>query len=540
MTGTKTGQQTGGSESEIPVLLPALRGVPLMLNSLYVSQHGIAGWLVLLCVMLPLGCNDSESELETEPKPETVSEAKTDRTLDVSYFHNTVRSGSLNGVLSFLNSGIDVNASGPEGINALMIAIESKDVDKMELLMEYGADPEQTDNVNWTALRHAVETNFTDGVRFLLKRGVSRGHHPKYPLKIFQLDPESIDLNDPKLQKELKQITGIHLMNEESLKAFVVSAGNSLIEPLNELGDNPFARPILTSKSNIEIQKLFMEAGEDLVILPNDKKRAIVGLNDTTSFQSSAEDYQKYCSPRFGTKNPEIMNNPFWRDMIRIGCDDVTAREHFNKNDLLDEPAMVWCFNRSNSSLIQLKDGRLVQIGGEHEYSESQDSFVYNDVVVHDGKGEFQIYGYPKDVFVPLDFRTAVLVDNCIYIIGGEKNQNEEKPTKFHVYRLNIKTWNIEAIQTMGELPFHPAEFTAIYKRPHNVLYVLVLKMRPWKFFEKRSGRILGMLPFHVDQEEFELDLSTFQWRKLDNVVPTKIKVKFDEIEEIRESLREE
>jgi ankyrin repeat protein len=48
-------------------------------------------------------------------------------------------------------------------MTALMLAVESKDLDKAKLLIQHGADPELADDFNATSLRHAVEADFADG-----------------------------------------------------------------------------------------------------------------------------------------------------------------------------------------------------------------------------------------------------------------------------------------------------------------------------------------------------------------------------------------
>src|SRR5207253_4004449 len=143
------------------------------------------------------------------------------------------------------------------------------------------------------------------------------------------------------------------------------------------------------------------------------------------------------------------MDFPFWRDMIRTGCNAFAARQHFHDDHPFTQPVAqsgpIWCYERFGSSLTQLKDGRFVQIGGEHEDYYDPDFFIYNDVVIHDGQGDFQIYGYPREVFPPTDFHTATLCGNSIYVIGclGYPEQRQQGFTP--VYRLTLESWQIEA-----------------------------------------------------------------------------------------------
>jgi hypothetical protein len=104
--------------------------------------------------------------------------------------------------------------------------------------------------------------------------------------------------------------------------------------------------------------------------------------------------------------------------MVRTGVHAYAARTQFNDQDPFTNPGAVWCFDRFGSSLTPMDGGRYVQIDGEHEDFYDSDFYIYNDVVVHDGKGDLQIYGYPREVFPPTDFHTATLCGDCIFIIG--------------------------------------------------------------------------------------------------------------------------
>src|SRR4051812_14266322 len=102
---------------------------------------------------------------------------------ETARFHRILTDGNLEELRAALQKGADVNAPGHVGMTALMLALASNDLAKTKLLIQHGADPELTDDFNDTALRHAVNANFVDGVRFMLSLGVDRGYHPQYPLK---------------------------------------------------------------------------------------------------------------------------------------------------------------------------------------------------------------------------------------------------------------------------------------------------------------------------------------------------------------------
>jgi hypothetical protein len=78
-------------------------------------------------------------------------------------------------------------------------------------------------------------------------------------------------------------------------------------------------------------------------------------------------------------------------------------------------------------------------------------SRFYNDVVVYDGQGNFQIYGYPTTVFPPTNFHTATWVAGWIYIIGNLGYLGDRTIGETPVYRLNCSTFAIEKVTTCGE-----------------------------------------------------------------------------------------
>lgn len=410
-------------------------------------------------------------------------------------FHEIVQRGSLAELQTALANGAAVNAPGHLGMTALMVAIRARDLEKMKLLIQQGADPEQADTVNHTALRWAVHADFAAGVSYLLSLGVDRGYHPKYPLKKMG---SGFALPEVKVPAELKDFVS-EADWKESLQGLESLARESL--------EHPGVEPMIGDVQSVEVLKLFLEAGDDLSLAPNEIKRAHAGLGQGGKFKSSLKDYRKHKSPRFGTRNPERMDNPFWRDMVRLGGNAYSARRHFQDTTAFSKPGAVWCFDRSGSSLTPLPDGRFVQIGGEHEDFYDPDFHIYNDVVIHDGRGDFQIYGYPRKVFPPTDSHTATLAGDWIYIIGCVGHPKQRRLGHTPVYRLQLDTWAIEAVEASGDTPSWLHEHRARYVPERHVIRV--------------EGGSVGVLDADGDLEplpnphRFELDLSSFQWRKL-------------------------
>jgi hypothetical protein len=148
------------------------------------------------------------------------------------------------------------------------------------------------------------------------------------------------------------------------------------------------------------------------------------------------------------------MDFPFWRAMVRCGWYGHQAAKHFG-DESYDHGAPVWCHDRYGMSLTPLPDGRWIQIAGEHEDHYDPDFCIYNDVILYDGKGGFEILGYPEEVFPPTDFHSATLVGEWIYIIGNLSYPETREAFGYEtpVFRFHTGSGKIERVATSGESP---------------------------------------------------------------------------------------
>jgi hypothetical protein len=453
------------------------------------APRNIGRGIVVSVVAVLSGCGGQT------PRTQSMSHPRSDGSPATARFHHIVEKGTLEDLQAALEKGIDVDAPGRTGQTALMVAIAAKDLEKMKLLIRYGADPELADQLNGTALRHAVQWDFAAGVRYLLDLGVDRGFHPKYPLKTINYDYQ---LPEPTVPDELKEI-----MSGPEWKEAMEETRRSI----TDLGRNPTVEPMIADVQSVEVLKQFLDVGDELDLAPTDVKRRYMGLGNGGDFRSTPDDYKQNKSPRYGMVNPERMDNPFWRDMIALGVDAYAAREKFNDTDVFRTPGAVWCFSRFGASVTELDDGRFVQIGGEHEDFYDPDFCIYNDVVVHDGTGNFEVYGYPKVVFPPTDFHTATLVGDWIYIIGclGYPDQRDER--RIPVYRLKLKTWEIERVNSSGDIPGWLHRHRSKYDPKNNAIHVEGGTLQITTGEEN-----VDLVP---NKSHFTFDVSSGTWRRL-------------------------
>jgi hypothetical protein len=149
-----------------------------------------------------------------------------------------------------------------------------------------------------------------------------------------------------------------------------------------------------------------------------------------------------------------------------------------------------------------------VQIGGEHEDYYDADLFIYNDVVLHYGRGGFEIYEYPREVFAPTDFHTATLGADGIYIVGSLGYPEQRRAGETPLYRLKLDSWEIEPVNTKGERPGWIRGHKARYDPARNAI-----RVAGGEIHVAAEGGKLKVVP---NQERFELDISRLNWRRME------------------------
>lgn len=221
-------------------------------------------------------------------------------------------------------------------------------------------------------------------------------------------------------------------------------------------------------------------------------------MADTVSYET----FQRQKYPKFGHENPEPMNFEFWKYMIEMGYSAWEAREQFGCTNRLRE-GPIWSFERNGMSKTQLSDGRTIYIGGEHEDHYDPDFCIYNDVIVQHRDGEFEIYGYPMNVFTPTDFHSATLVNNKIYIIGSLGYMQDRVPGITPVFCLDCDSLAMQKVETTGDNPGWISDHEAEFLFAQNCITITNGKIIEFKGDEQ----------LYIDNSnKFYLDLSTNKW----------------------------
>lgn len=355
-----------------------------------------------------------------------------------------------------------------------LIAIQTGDIAKAELLRASGADTAARGRCGKPPLFHAIE-----------------GHHP--PMLRWLIDSVKLDVGQTDDFGDTALMTAVGADDLECVDLLIRNGADIAIDNHGTALHRATSRPIIMR---------LLEAGADPSEVTSAGQRAILNLPESTESisLSPSTGKEKMWHRRFGVSNPERMDAPFWQAMIRSGASAYSARRQFQNHDI-DEGTPVWCAHRFGQSLTLLPDGRAVQVAGEHEDSYDPDFCIYNDVFVHHQDGSIDIYGYPESVFPPTDFHTATLIGDSIYLIGSTGYLGRRRFGETPVYRLDTISWQIEKIFAGGDVPGWISKHRAEAVNEHEI--------RVWGGRVQTDGKSLNpTCAAHI------LDLENRVWRR--------------------------
>lgn len=412
------------------------------------ADAGQLGWDNLKFALVLGEADDVRHELAQTPDLEAVDSC------DRTSWLLAVELADIEKIELLHQAGGEVDAEGAKGRRPLMIAAENGDAPVITWLLEHGAEINAQDEFGNSALMVAAQSGATECVALLLEAGADITLTDEHPIDMDMLegfgdmlaefDPEFVAQN-PDFQEQL---------GEEATMLPGVRA--------------------ITKAANLEIVQMLVEAGDDLNGINAEMRALLLGLDTEGEIECTPEEYLEDKYVYFGEENPEKVDAPFWHAMVRSGASAYRARATFeDTTDHFDDA--VWSYQRSGQSITIIPGQRIVEIGGEHEDSYDPDYTIYNDVFVHHGEGNFEIYAYPEEVFPPTAAHSATLAGGHVYIIGNLGYADNRQLGVTPVYRLDIATFAIEKVETSGENPGwisgHRAGFNA-EKGEAGVIYV--------------------------------------------------------------------
>ena len=220
--------------------------------------------------------------------------------------------------------------------------------------------------------------------------------------------------------------------------------------------------------------------------------------------------FRQWQKARRGQIPAEDMTNPVWRWLFRGRIDPFHANERFKSRlgkllgtvDFPEEPRWAGC--RMGQSRTQLSDGRTFWIAGEHEDYYDPDFFIYNDVIVEQGNGEIQIYGYPKTSFRPTDLHSATAINNeqSILLIGSIGYSDQRDVGRTQLYALDTETLAIDSIESIGDQPGWINKHHARLSEDGATIFVT-------------GGEVMTKDGFLENIDDWSLSLSDFRWTRL-------------------------
>lgn len=309
-----------------------------------------------------------------------------------------------------------------------LLAAHAGDVAKAVLLRERGTDVSARGWCGAPAIFHAIEAGRVDMLRWLIAEGQPLADTDEDgcgPLA-FATERGAVGVAAELLARGVGADEG-----DGHLNALWLAASAPVVRLLLDAGASP--------------GELSAEGRRSLVRLPPDTDESALDAVPRDAVQRTG------LRRRFGDANPTPMDDPFLIAMIRAGVSAYRAGRHFRLKG--DAQAPIWSAQRFGQSVTLLPDGRIVQIGGEHEDSYDPDFCIYNDVFVHHPDGRIEVFGYPEDVFPPTDFHSATRVGGTIWVIGGLGYGAARRIGETPVHRLDLATWRFDRVATTGPAP---------------------------------------------------------------------------------------
>lgn len=364
------------------------------------------------------------------------------------------------------------------GVSPLFFAASTGDLEKVKVVVELGADLHETGRFGQNILFSAINSNSESLCQWLIEQGVR------------------IDQKDEFDHRPIHHAVEI---GADRCISILVEAGADIFEK------DKYDFGLFWAADSLPVAKALLAAGLDGGEMPRELRHQYVNLQKTDTIECSKKEFLKDRTRHFGKQNPEVMDRPFWREMVRTGESGYFASSKFGDSSF-EKGEPVWCFSRFGHSFTELEDGRVFEIGGEHEDSYDPDFCIYNDVVVHQGDGRFTIYGYPESVFSPTDFHSATLVGSSIYLIGCLGYPHQRQPGVTPVYQLDTESLRIERIETGGEAPGW------ISKHRATLISADTIQIDEGTLYDPACETEDS---FPTNRYSYQLDLNSRQWTRL-------------------------
>lgn len=387
----------------------------------------------------------------------------------------TISLGSLAEVKDLLDHDVDLTTRDLEQRTPFLLSLAARDINKAKLLLSAGANIEERGAREKTALMYVIE------------------HSGKQKSKILawlMAKGSDLEATDESGDTALHYAVRLNAINYVSML---------LKNGANPNAKNNYDFPVIAGAWSVTMVRILVEAGANLSRIDDEVRQLLTGVYHQT-LKATKKEYLSGRYRQFGTSNPEVMEVSFQNAMIRSNASAVEARNMFSDQD---ESFPVWCYQRFGRTITELPNGRVIEIGGEHEDGYDADFCIYNDVVAYQSNGRWQVFGYPAAIFPPTDFHTATLVEDYIYLIGNLGYVEQRILGQTQVYRLNWHTFAIERIDTTGNCP-------GWISRHEAYLQANKIEISGGKIWQQVNDRV----DYLNNDASFSLDLDRFCWSR--------------------------
>lgn len=429
-------------------------------------------------------------------------------TKETGYGETVVSVLSNNGQFELLKVVLELGAA-PQPLNwtPLFYAVAFEELDAIENEIEKCDSLEVCDCWDRTPFLLAIVAGKMEAANLLFHRGSNVDAKGRCGQTAMMYAAQNNDVKVCKWLIELGcDVAATNDFDGDALSVAIDSDAAECVQTLISAGADAFQKckhnfGLMHSVQSPEMFNLLAKQGLDTSELGASVRRHLSGGTTSERLNLTEQDFLNHRARVFGTANPQRMNNVFWDEMVRTRTSAYQANDTFQKSSF-DFEGPTWCFDRFGHSFTPLPDGRYVEIGGEHEDSYDPDFCIYNDVVIHAGNGEIEIYGYPESVFPPTDFHTATYVDEKIFVVGCLGYPEDRQYGQTPVYVLDCRDWSIEKVSVNGPGPGWISRHTAILEGD--------------RFIKLRFGKIGTAEAYDKNAHDWILDTAEMTWSKVE------------------------
>lgn len=390
------------------------------------------------------------------------------------------------GLMSLLvELGADPNHISPHPSSALMTYWEYQDLELVDQLLSFGAELKR---LQISSMAYAAAKGDADKITELIQKGNSldnkdyAGHTALDTALLFgnlevaeilfqagSILPQPKPLNDPLLQQLIKFArfeSFAWLRSRGVASSELRDSYSSPITPLElcaQISRSPTDFDSTLRRNSLKLLTDALEEIEDPAVArellklgasPNyleaEVRKTILGFKgcECDVFGGlDKESFRKGSRLTFGSSNPEACTDPYRLGAIKCRYPGYSLAGCFFL-DAFEESPPYWTADRFGQSLIPIQKGGFLEIGGSH--FDFTFTAHFNDVIYHDGKGDFTLYTYPNDVFPTTAFHAALEANGEILIFCGSQHYGSGFKT---IYCLDLSSFEISQKESKGAIP---------------------------------------------------------------------------------------